>query len=80
MKPRSVFPRAVALVSLLVAALCVGCGSDGPLAPVRDAEVIGILEKVDTRGGEDDAYLLIRTTEMDGRPSHSELLRLNHLE
>jgi hypothetical protein len=46
MKPRSVFPRAAAPVSLLVAALSVGCGSDEALGLDAQPDVIGVLERV----------------------------------
>ena len=68
MKPLRPFPSAVALVSLLAAALSVSCGSDGPSA-LDGSLVIGKLEQVIRREGANDTYLRIRTPEMDDYPN-----------
>ena len=69
MKPRSVFFRAVAFASLLVASFTVGCGSDGPSTPDPDAEVIGILEQVIRIEGANHFVLVIHSLGMDDYPN-----------
>ena len=60
MKPLRPLSSAVALVTVLVAVLFVGCESDDPSVPSGDPWLVGILDKVDARGGDPIiTYLLI---------------------